>query len=115
MIILSASLNLPLQCLADLNDRQVYVATGYQADTSAIKSIEQTGAKILYAGEAKQVEGQLLIDALAEEGFRNIYSIAGPGVLQTLLHARVLNLENFILYLLDSFQGVALTVSERFS
>ncbi|HEY9050137.1 MAG TPA: dihydrofolate reductase family protein [Gammaproteobacteria bacterium] len=92
VVILSASLNLPLDCLADIaKQRQVFVATGRQADAVAIDSIKKTGTKILYTGEGKQVDGKPLIDALLKENFRSIYSIAGPGVLQTLLHANVLN------------------------
>jgi riboflavin biosynthesis pyrimidine reductase len=91
VVILSSSLDLPLACLIEMNDRQVYVATGQQADKTAVKRVEKTGAQVIFAGEDKQVDGKQLIDNLASKGFQNIYSIAGPGVLQTLLHAQVLN------------------------
>lgn len=89
--VLSSSLKLPLQTLAQINDRAVYVCTGEQADRDAVAAIEQTGAKVLYVGSGKQVEGEALINALVAEGFRRIYSIAGPGVLETLLSAGVLD------------------------
>lgn len=91
VVILSSSLDLPLACLAEMNDRQVYVATGQQADKTAVKRVEKTGAQVIFAGEDKQVDGKQLIEKMAAKGLQNIYSIAGPGVLQTLLHAQVLN------------------------
>lgn len=91
VIVLSASLDLPLTELCDSTDRVVYVATGKTADAGAIRKIESSGAKILFAGEGREVDGQQLIDQLVEAGHRNIYSIAGPGVLETLLQAGVLD------------------------
>jgi riboflavin biosynthesis pyrimidine reductase len=91
VVILSASLDLPLKALSALQDRQVFVATGEQADAKAVRSIECTGAKVLYAGDNRKVDGKRLIEQLVAQGFSSIYSIAGPGVLETLLRARVLD------------------------
>lgn len=91
VVVLSASLDLPLAELCATSDRVIYVATGRGADVNAIKKIENSGAKILYAGEGREVDGRQLIDQLVEAGHRNIYSIAGPGVLETLLQADVLD------------------------
>ena len=93
VVILSASLDLPLSELQALQQRRIYVATGAQNIDKAdrVDSIEQCGASMLYSGEAGKVEGRRLVELLAQEGFRNIYSIAGPGVLETLLRARVLD------------------------
>lgn len=93
VVVLSASLDLPLSQLRALKHRRVYVATGSK-DTvraSTVRDIEQCGARMLYSGDAGKVEGKQLVELLVEEGFRNIYSIAGPGVLETLLRARVLD------------------------
>jgi len=91
VVILSASLNLPLKTLSAIHDRPVFVATGEQADGGAVRRIEGSGAKVLYAGDNREVEGRRLIEQLAAQGFSSIYSIAGPGVLETLLRARVLD------------------------
>ncbi len=91
VVILSASLDLPLQTLAGINDREVFVATGEQADKTALARITATGARVIQAGEGQRVEGGALVEALSAQGFDNIYSIAGPGVLETLLDANVLN------------------------
>jgi riboflavin biosynthesis pyrimidine reductase len=53
--------------------------------------VERTGARVLVAGDGPDVEGRPLIDALGREGFRRIYSMAGPGVLNMLLRDRVLH------------------------
>lgn len=87
VVILSASLDLPLTTLCEAMDRPVYVATGDDADPQALQAIRDTGARILSTGPGKGVDGGLLIDELAQEGFRSIYSIAGPGILKTLLSA----------------------------
>lgn len=91
VVILSSSLDLPFKELCAIKDRQVYVATGKQADGEAVRKIENCGVKLLYAGEEKKVDGKHLIEQLLAEGFSNIYSIAGPGVLETLLRAQVLD------------------------
>jgi riboflavin biosynthesis pyrimidine reductase len=92
LVILSASLDLPLQSLCEAMDRPVYVATGDNPDSEALKAIQGTGARVLHAGNGgAMVDGKKLIDVLAAEGFRSIYSIAGPGVFETLINAHVLD------------------------
>lgn len=92
LVILSASLDLPLQSLCESMDRPVYVATGDNPDSEALKVIQGTGARVIRVGNGgAMVNGKVLIDVLAEEGFRSIYSIAGPGVFKTMIDARVLD------------------------
>jgi riboflavin biosynthesis pyrimidine reductase len=91
VVILSASLDLPLVTLCESLKRPVYIATGKNADERSVEKIEHTGARILYTGSGKKADGKKLIAALSEEGYRNIYSVAGPGALETLLEARVLD------------------------
>jgi len=91
VVILSASLDLPLATLCETMDRPVYVATGDEADPDALQAIRDTGARILSTGPGTSVDGRLLIDQLVAEGFRSIYSIAGPGILRTLLTAGMLD------------------------
>ncbi len=92
LVVLSASLDLPLQTLCNAMDRPVYVATGDNHDTTALERLQGTGARVLQVGNGSaMVDGKRLIEALAAEGFSSIYSIAGPGVFETLINARVLN------------------------
>jgi len=91
VVVLSASLDLPLEVLCEKLERPVYVATGAQADPERIKTLQDAGATVLIAGEGRQVEGRALIEALRTEGFCCIYSIAGTAVLETLVTAGVIN------------------------
>jgi riboflavin biosynthesis pyrimidine reductase len=91
VVIMSASLDLPDEVLTALRERPVYVATGDEAGAQAVARIERNGAHVLRVGNGHKVDGRRLIDALAEVGYRSIYSIAGPGVLETLLNAGVLD------------------------
>lgn len=91
VVILSTSLDLPLVKLCESMDRSVYVATGDDADPKALAEVEASGARVLFSGEGTKVDGRRLIDNLLQEGFSSIYSIAGPGILKTLLQAGVLD------------------------
>lgn len=90
VVILSSSLDLPCKKLCKDLQRRVFVATGDDADPKAVADIEQYGATVLRAGKGRSVDGRKLVKRLVDEGYRNIYSIAGPVVLETLLQARVL-------------------------
>lgn len=91
LAIVTASLDLPLGLLSAGLQRQVYVASGHQAPRGAVREIEHSGGNMLYVGEGRVVDGRRLIAELAARGLRRVYSIAGPGVLETLLRARVLD------------------------
>ena len=88
VVILSSSMDLPLKSICEIMDREVFVATGKQ---SSVRSIEDTPAQIIYAGENKRVEAKWLITQLANKGFKQIYSIAGSGVFETLVKDRMLD------------------------
>jgi riboflavin biosynthesis pyrimidine reductase len=91
LVLLSASLDLPLQELRKLEGRAVYVATGREADAGRVQEIERCGAVVLHVGEGNSADGRWLIDALANEGLKTIYSVAGPRVLEMLLRSGVLD------------------------
>ncbi len=91
MVALGRSLDRSLAERCTVLGRPVYFALGDQADRRDLEAVEATGARVLIAGNGPYVEGKPLIDALGREGFRRIYSIAGPRVLHTLLKDRVLH------------------------
>ena len=86
MVILSRSLDLPLEVLSSFG-RKVYVATGSAADKRKLALIANSGVSILLTGDGKGVEGCQLIEELGLMGYTSIYSIAGPALLDTLLRA----------------------------
>jgi riboflavin biosynthesis pyrimidine reductase len=87
VVILSRSLDLPLEIVLQDAKRKVYVATGANADKRRLAAVAETGVPVLLAGEDKEVDGCRLIEELGAKGYRSIYSIAGPGLLDTLLRA----------------------------
>lgn len=87
VVILSRSLDLPLEKLFPHPQRTLYVATGARADKRKLATIAGMGIPVLLSGDGKSVEGCRLIRELGEKGFRSIYAIAGPGLLDTLLRA----------------------------
>jgi riboflavin biosynthesis pyrimidine reductase len=92
LVILSASLDLPLQSLCEAIDRPVYVATGDNPDIGTVNKIQAAGVKVLQLGNGdNRVDGNKLVEALGAKGFCSLYSIAGPGVFETLIKARVLD------------------------
>ncbi|MDX8404963.1 MAG: dihydrofolate reductase family protein [Mariprofundus sp.] len=90
VMVLSASLNLPLSALKSLTDRQVMIVTCAGSDAGKRAELEAHGFAVLIAGD-KQVEGDLLRQLLVRHGYRSAYMIAGPEVHGTLLSAGVLD------------------------
>jgi riboflavin biosynthesis pyrimidine reductase len=91
LVVLTRSLDVPLEELAGIIDRPVYFAVGQRVDQDDLNAAREARLRILTAGSGDIVEGKPLIDALAKEGFRRIYSMAGPRVLHMLLKDRVLH------------------------
>lgn len=91
VVIVSASLNVPITETLSRGGRSVFVATGSKADASRVQALEDRGVSVLYAGTGWQVQGRSLIEVLQRQGFRTIYSTAGPQVLAMLLADRLLD------------------------
>jgi len=87
VVILSRSLDLPLEKLFHPAQRRLYVATGAKADKRKLATIAGMGIPVLLSGDGESVDGCRLIRELGEKGYRSIYAIAGPGLLDTLLRA----------------------------
>lgn len=89
--IMSGSLDIPAAALEPYSGRKIIVVTGKDADRQKARSLQENGIEIIYAGDGMQVEGKLMINALAACGYKSIYAIAGSAVFHTLLRARVLD------------------------
>lgn len=87
LVILSRSLELPLDKVLPQLNRTVYVATGPEADKRKLAAVVETGVPVLLVGENHEVDGCQLIEELGELGYHSIYAIAGAGLLNTLLRA----------------------------
>jgi riboflavin biosynthesis pyrimidine reductase len=90
ILIVSASLDIPLKSLQLLQGRKIYVATIEHADAARKKVLQDMGVCVFTAGKA-QVCGGAIKACLIEQGYGSAYMIAGPAVHATLLTAGVLN------------------------
>ncbi|MES0371469.1 MAG: dihydrofolate reductase family protein [Mariprofundaceae bacterium] len=88
--ILSQSLDIPLEAIDQLQDRDIYLFTSAAAPADKRELLEAHGLKVVIAGE-REVEGERLKEALINYGFRSAYMIAGPQVHRTLIAAGVLD------------------------
>ena len=90
IVIVSASLDIPLAMLAQFSDRQIWIATVESTDKQRRQAFEDQGIKVLMAG-VERVDGGLLKQALQQQGYRSAYMIAGPALHHTLLVAGVVD------------------------
>ncbi len=92
VVVLSNSLDIPAAALQGYPNRNLYLAIGAGNDLERARTLAQAaGIGLVQAGEGMAVEGAPLIEELGRLGYRSIYAIAGPAVLNTLLRSRVLD------------------------
>jgi riboflavin biosynthesis pyrimidine reductase len=88
--VISASLDFPLPPALVAGDRRVIILTTQNAPRERLQALQAQDLQVLIAGD-EHVEGITAIKMLGENGYRLIYSAAGPRVLHLLLEAGVLN------------------------
>ncbi|MGZ8946321.1 MAG: RibD family protein [Methylococcaceae bacterium] len=91
VIIASASLNFPMHTSLHEHAQTVYIATGRNADPDRIRYWQNLGYPILIAGEDRMVHGAPLIHELRGLGYKSIYLIAGPQMLDTVIREKQLS------------------------
>jgi len=91
VIIASASLNFPMHRSLQEHAQKVYIATGRNADPDRIRYWQDLGYPILVTGEDRMVQGAPLIHELHGLGYKNIYLIAGPQMLDTIVREKQLS------------------------
>lgn len=91
VIIASASLNFPMHSSLHEHQQEVYIATGKNADTDRIRNWQDLGYRILITGEDRMVNGAVIIHQLSKLGYKSIYLIAGPQMLDTIIRERKLS------------------------
>lgn len=90
VVIISNSLDIPLQAIKMMTDRSIYVVTSENSPEEKRCLLEAQGVTVIMAGEA-MVEGAQLRKLLIASGFRSAYMIAGPEVHRTLIESNVLD------------------------
>jgi riboflavin biosynthesis pyrimidine reductase len=86
--IASASLDFPLP--PSLAGRRVLVATGAAAPVARRAALEAAGYEVVVAGTERSVEGASLAAALGARGFRSLFLLTGPRMLETMMRDRAL-------------------------
>lgn len=69
----------------------IYVVTGSGADDTAIEAMRSQGVELKVMGNELMVSGANLKQALKDWDFELIYSVAGPGVMSTLMSQEALD------------------------
>ncbi len=90
VIIASASLDFPLPTSLRVHRQAVFIATIQQAAPERIHFWESRGCKVLFAGKERFVEGAGLTRELALLGYRTVYLMAGPLMLDSMLRQGML-------------------------
>lgn len=85
VVIASASLDFPMPALLRAHEQPCYIATGETADPARVANWRRQGFEVFFAGRGALVEGAALTRRLAERGYRTLYLIAGPHMLDTMV------------------------------
>lgn len=85
IVIASSSLDFPLPPSIGENGQKCYIATVEDADPQKIDAWQKQGIEFIFTGQRKLVGGAPLIQALGQRGYKTIYLIAGPHMLDTML------------------------------
>lgn len=88
--IVSRSMQFPIPDILTAGGRRVWIYTVADADPERIAEVKASGADVVVAGE-EGVQGDQMVGHMLEHGYRAIYSIAGPGIHQILLEARLMD------------------------
>ncbi len=92
IVIASASLDFPMPASIREHGQTCYIATGADADPRHVAHWRDQGYEVLLAGSGRMVEGAALTRQLGERGFRTLYLIAGPHILDTMVRDERLTL-----------------------
>jgi len=91
VIIASAGLSFPLHNSLKEHGQAVYIATGRKADPGRISYWQDLGYPMLFTGEDLMVQGAPLINALNGLGYKTIYLVAGPQMLDAAIRDKQLS------------------------
>ena len=91
VIIASTSLNFPMHNSLHEHAQTVYIATGSDADPDRIRYWQDFGYPILITSQERMVHGASLIHELSGLGYKSIYLIAGPQMLDTIVREKQLS------------------------
>jgi len=85
IVVASASLDFPIPASIKANGQRLLIATGQDADPDRVRDWQDQGYEVIRAGAGSEVNGGVLSRCLSERGFRTLYLIAGPLMLETMV------------------------------
>lgn len=85
IVVTSSSLDFPVPDAIKGYGQPLYIATGKTADRARARTWQQRGFELIFAGDDAMVEGAPLVRALGERGYKSLYLVAGPRMLETML------------------------------
>jgi riboflavin biosynthesis pyrimidine reductase len=91
VVIASASLDFPIPTSLARHAQRVLIATGDAAPADRRDALRARGYEVIVAGKGRWVEGGPLTRALGGLGFRSLYLVAGPRMLETMLRDGMLS------------------------
>ncbi len=91
VVIASSSLDFPFPPSLDPSARRVFIAVSATAPAQKVEALRAKGYPVLIVGAGGWVEGGALVRRLSQLGFRSLYLLAGPRMLETMLRDGVLS------------------------
>jgi riboflavin biosynthesis pyrimidine reductase len=91
VVIASASLDFAMHNSLREHGQTVYIATGKNADPDRIRYWHDLGYSVLITGEDRMVHGAPLVHQLRGLGYKSIYLIAGPQMLDAMIREKQLS------------------------
>jgi riboflavin biosynthesis pyrimidine reductase len=85
IVIASASLDFPIHDSLRHHGQKVFIATGREAKPERVDLWQKRGFPVIFAGNDGMVHGAPLIHELTKLGYKCIYLIAGPQMLDTVI------------------------------
>ncbi|MEM7304985.1 MAG: dihydrofolate reductase family protein, partial [Pseudomonadota bacterium] len=85
VVILSGSLDFPWNDTLDQSGRNVHIATGGAAQNDRMRYWQQAGKQVRRFGQCEHVDVNLLMEFLGQQGYRSVYLVAGPQLLNDLI------------------------------
>jgi riboflavin biosynthesis pyrimidine reductase len=91
VVVASGSLNFTVPDSIEAHGQPFYIATGEMADPARVEAFKRQGFELIVAGSGRMVEGARLVQAVGKLGYKSLYLLAGPYMLDTMLRDRRLS------------------------
>lgn len=91
VVIVSSSLDFPIPDSLAQASQRVLIATGREARPERIDDLRARGYPVIIAGCGASVEGAPLVRELGALGFRSLYLLTGPRMLETMMRDGMLS------------------------